>query len=395
MEKLTAGMKRAAFLTGLDQLMNKTCLILAGTSLILLILVHLSGWILPSATTQFLVPALAIISIVAVFLFNHAGLIVALLANFTALALLYNRWSATGEEAIAVIIAMLIYSTLGCMIIFFFKGKEETHRQNLEWMSTIDCLTETYNHRYFQQRLNEEIARSKRNGNPVALLFIDLDNFKAYNDQNGHVLGDRMLRKTADFLKKGVRIHDVVCRYGGDEFVIILPDTDENKAGLLARRLVNYYARQKMSGKPGSKARVTLSIGASSYPGQSRNLAELIQHADHALYLAKEAGKNKTRIYGKSYRESNSATETIHGSFCYNAFKHALISNYRTLMETTPKQTSAGASFTEDPSNGSSNIELKPEQKVIIGRALSLGHNGVKENQQAEENTVNLKVRVH
>ncbi len=396
MEKLTTGIKRAAFLTGLDQLVNKTCLALAGTSLSLLILTRLSGWILPPATMQFLVPALAIISIVAVFLFKHAGLIVALLANFTGLGLLYNRWSASGEEAIAVIIAMLVYSTLGCLIIFFFKGKEEAHRQNLEWISTIDCLTEIYNHRYFQQRLNEEVARSKRSRSPVALLFIDLDNFKAYNDQNGHVLGDRMLKITADFLKKEVRIHDIVCRYGGDEFVIILPETEALKADLLAKRLVNTFTLLKKPGKAGSKAAVTLSIGASSYPDQSRDLAELIRNADHALYLAKEAGKNKTRVYGKNNSEQGSKTGALKGSFCYNSFKTALVSNYRILMEITAGKTSAGTPASEQYSkDGNGSIESRPDQKIMIGRALGLGHTALNENWQTEKSMESVKIKVH
>ncbi len=374
MEKLTVGIKQAAFLAGLDQLMNKAWLCLAGSVLLLLVLARLPEWILPPETQIFLVPAVAIISIVAAFLFNYAGLIVALAANFSATALLYNRWAATGEEAIPVIIALLIYSTLGALIISFFKGKEETHRQNLEWISTIDCLTEIYNHRYFQQRLTEEYARSKRSKTPLALLFIDLDNFKTFNDQNGHLLGDRVLKKTASFLKKEVRIHDIVCRYGGDEFVIILPDTDAEEAGLLAKRLVKTFNMQKLPGRPGTRVRLSMSIGTSSYPDRSSDIKELAQHADHALYLAKEAGKNKTRVYGNDHPEDKGKTKSAKTSFSYKACKHALISNCRAMMN-GPKE--------------------KYDNTIIIGIALSIGHTGFDDSTLLSCGSKNVKVKVH
>ncbi len=391
MTKISMGFKRAAFLTGLDALMNKTCFYLAGTVLVLLILTFMAGWALPSAARLFLLPAVAIIAIIITFLYNYSGLVVALTANFTAAALLYNHWSATGNGAVMVIIAMLVYSSLGSLIITFFKRKEEAHRQNLEWMSNMDCLTEIYNHRYFQQRLTEEIARSKRNDSPVALLFIDLDNFKTFNDQNGHLLGDRFLKDTAQFLKKMVRIHDIVCRYGGDEFVIILPETSAPEAVLLANRLAQNYSGQKLPGKLKNGVKPTLSIGASSYPDRSRDLKELIQHADHALYLAKDSGKGKAMVYEPGQNNINSKTKALKANFCLNTCKHSLISGYRSLMKNTGAGEKPLSVKKEDYESG----EKNPDNIIIIGRALGLGHAELDRTVEDSSWTEGIKVEAH
>ncbi len=391
MAKIDMSFKRAAFLTGFDSVVNKTCFYLAGAALVLLALTFLAGWALPSAARLFLVPAVAIIAIIITFLYNYSGLVIALAANFSAAALLYNHWSATGNGAVMVVIAMLAYSSLGSLFIAFFKGKEEAHRQNLEWISNMDCLTEIYNHRYFQQRLTEEIARSKRNGSPVALLFIDLDNFKTFNDQNGHLLGDRALKDTALFLKKMVRIHDIVCRYGGDEFVIILPDTSAHEAVQLANRLAHSYSAQKLPGIMKNGVKPTLSIGTSSYPDRSRDLKELIKHADHALYLAKESGKGKAVIYEPGQKDQKANRKNPGANFCINTCRTSLISGYRSLMnrsgaEKKPLPFEKG-DF-ESTENNSDNI-------VIIGRALGLGHADLDRALEDSRWTEEIKVEAH
>ncbi len=391
MAKISMGFKRAVFLTGLDSLMNKTCFYLAGAALFILILTVMAGWALPSATRLFLLPAVAIIAIIITFLYNYSGLVIALTANFTAAALLYNHWSATGNGAVMAIISMLVYSSLGSLIIAFFKGKEEAHRQNLEWISNMDCLTEIYNHRYFQQRLTEEIARSKRNGSPVALLFIDLDNFKTFNDQNGHLLGDRVLKDTAQFLKKMVRIHDIVCRYGGDEFVIILPDTSAHEAVLLAKRLAQNYTGRKLPGKIKNGVKPTLSIGASSYPDRSRDLKELIQHADHALYWAKESGKGKAVTYEPGQNNQNGKTKALKANFCLNTCKHSLISGYRSLM----KNTAAGEIPLPVKKADYEPGEINSDNIIIIGRALGLGHADLDRAIEDSSRTDDIKVEAH
>jgi len=388
MERLTLTIKRAALLSGLQN-MNRPWFYIAAATCLLLIFSLQALQSFPPTTQLYLVPAVAILSIIAAALFNYAGLVVSLVANFTAAGLLYRSWILSGEAAIPVMISLLFYSIVGSIIVSYLKGKEQAYRQNLEWLSAVDCMTETYNHRYFQQRLTEELARARRNGSSLALAFLDIDNFKPYNDQNGHVLGDQVLKKTAAFLKKEVRIHDIVCRYGGDEFVIILPETNAGDAALLAERLIKTYNLQQMPGHVDNGKKLTLSTGISSYPQKSKHKKDLISQSDQALYLAKETGKNNVKIFGEDPSENTINPYSNHkdGSsdkknFCYNTCKDSLIGSYRTLMDELARGTrnlpDQNLPDSEEPVNNNHNIY--PQQVVytdhtlIIGKVLGLGH---------------------
>jgi len=177
--------------------------------------------------------------------------------------------------------------------------------EKLTELALRDGLTGLYNHRFFQEALTAELARSARHGRKVGLIFLDLDHFKNYNDMLGHPAGDELLIKLAKILThtqaneeiaiRG-RASDVAARYGGEEFVIILPETDRAGALVRAERLracVESFPFASGSVQPGGK--VTVSIGVSAYPEDAVTKQALVEAADQALLRAKREGRN--RVY--------------------------------------------------------------------------------------------------
>jgi diguanylate cyclase (GGDEF)-like protein len=171
--------------------------------------------------------------------------------------------------------------------------------EELKRLSITDPLTGLLNRRYLQDRLEEELARSKRYGRNMCLLMMDLDGFKFYNDTYGHPAGDRILKRVAEVIMKSVRTMDVVSRYGGDEFIIILPETDLMLAVKIAERLNNDIAKEALPAENGiakHERSVTASIGIVSYPQHGETTAQLLENVDKAMYCAKHEGKNKSRV---------------------------------------------------------------------------------------------------
>lgn len=166
-------------------------------------------------------------------------------------------------------------------------GQKEFYRE----LSILDGLTGVYNHRHFQEVLPREIERAKRYKSSISILMIDLDDFKKYNDTYGHLSGDKLLRAFAEFFVGAVRAADMVFRYGGEEFVIIYPETPKQGGVGVAKRLLN-LAKQKMP--------ISISIGLSCFPDDASNKDELIKKADEALYQAKQLGKNRICIFGQN-----------------------------------------------------------------------------------------------
>jgi diguanylate cyclase (GGDEF)-like protein len=166
----------------------------------------------------------------------------------------------------------------------------------LQEIAVRDGLTGLHNHRYFQEILSKETARSSRYNRDLSLLFLDVDDFKKYNDTHGHQLGDTLLKQLSHIIKDTMREGDIVARYGGEEFVVILPETDKTYAIQVAdklRKLVEDYAFHGEETQPQGK--VTISLGVSSRISEDRTAASLIQRADQALYKAKSEGKNCVR----------------------------------------------------------------------------------------------------
>ena len=162
-------------------------------------------------------------------------------------------------------------------------------------VSLTDELTGLWNRRHFERRLDEEIHRAQRYGAPLALLVIDVDRFKRVNDRFGHRAGDRVLQAIAETVRREFRKSDVVCRYGGEEIGVILPETDISEAGRLAER-ARLAVEMTIMPLP-ERWPTTISIGAAALArGEHLETDDLVQRADAALYAAKDAGRNRTRL---------------------------------------------------------------------------------------------------
>ena len=162
-----------------------------------------------------------------------------------------------------------------------------THSQ-LEQLATQDSLTNVLNARAFSHELAQELSRNRRYGRPLALIYLDLDDFKSVNDAHGHATGDAVLRLVADAMRGAVRQADVVGRLGGDEFGVLMPETDGDVAHAAANRLV-ICIRTVFRGTPS----VTASIGVVAVSGTEAGTDELLRKADQAMYAAKRAGKDR------------------------------------------------------------------------------------------------------
>jgi diguanylate cyclase (GGDEF)-like protein len=183
----------------------------------------------------------------------------------------------------------------------------ELERMNRELaiLAFRDGLTGLYNHRTFHERLREETARARRYQKQLSLIFCDIDHFKTLNDQDGHPLGDEILRRVGEILKgdsgERGRESDVVARYGGEEFCLLLPETPKAGARVKADRLC-----QAVRGATLPNGRhITMSFGVASFPEDAKNAEELLAFADHALYVAKHGGRNQVQVYGEGTAHGN------------------------------------------------------------------------------------------
>jgi diguanylate cyclase (GGDEF)-like protein len=161
-------------------------------------------------------------------------------------------------------------------------------------LAITDELTGLFNYRYLLERAEDEIGRAKRFGRSLSLLMIDADEFKVYNDTNGHVAGDRALAELAATMRQAVRDIDVVCRYGGEEFAILLPETDGEGAFVAAEKVRETVASHAFKNAEGERTeQLTVSIGLSTYPGTAVDREALLRRADDALYVVKRSGRNR------------------------------------------------------------------------------------------------------
>jgi diguanylate cyclase (GGDEF)-like protein len=154
----------------------------------------------------------------------------------------------------------------------------------------VDGLTGIYNRRYLEKRIHSEIERLSRYNHGMAILMVDIDNFKRINDEFGHLLGDEVLRHASRLMSSHLRKADIICRYGGEEFAIVLPETIGEPALGVAEKLRRHIQDYNFPGVP---RRVTISIGVADFPDHGQTRDELIKSADDALYAAKQAGRNK------------------------------------------------------------------------------------------------------
>lgn len=167
-----------------------------------------------------------------------------------------------------------------------------------ERLSQTDDLTSLRNARYLRDYLLSEIKRARRYGASVAVLFLDLDNFKSVNDEHGHLVGSHVLIEVAGAIADSVRDTDTVARYGGDEFVVVLPETDTERALQVAERVREGLARESFTGGRGLQLSLTASFGVGSFPMNAQSAQQLLETADQAMYEAKSERKNCVRPAG-------------------------------------------------------------------------------------------------
>jgi diguanylate cyclase (GGDEF)-like protein len=166
------------------------------------------------------------------------------------------------------------------------------HVQRAEALSVTDDLTSLYNSRYLTQVLRREVKRASRSGRPLSLLFLDLDGFKSINDTHGHLFGSRALVEAALVIRSSARETDVVARFGGDEFALVLPDTGVEGARAVGERVRERIASHAFLRGDGLSIHLTASVGIASMPDVAASEEALIQAADQAMYRVKQRGKN-------------------------------------------------------------------------------------------------------
>jgi len=159
-------------------------------------------------------------------------------------------------------------------------------KEDMEARSITDGLTGLYNYRYFHQRFREEVERARRYGHSLSLVLMDIDHFKKFNDQYGHLVGDAMLQAVAASLRRTIREGDILARYGGEEFVLIFLETDKEGARLVAARLQS-VVRETWVEDNGRELGVTFSMGIASFPDDAKDEKGLFVCADMAMYQAK------------------------------------------------------------------------------------------------------------
>ena len=171
----------------------------------------------------------------------------------------------------------------------------QLHKRTEE-LTVIDELTETYNYRYFVQKLEEEKRRAIRYDQPLSLIMVDIDWFKKLNDSYGHEVGNMVLKELSGIVKLCIRDVDIFTRYGGEEFAIILPQTPLKEASVIGERIREHVEKKVFDAGKLGKLRITVSVGARSYPENGKAEEELLAVTDQALYRAKGEGRNLVRI---------------------------------------------------------------------------------------------------
>jgi len=174
-----------------------------------------------------------------------------------------------------------------------FRWRNLRLREALHTQSIKDPLTGLYNRRYLTEILEREIRRAVRAEQSLGILILDLDHFKKFNDTYGHEAGDTVLREAALFFSKSIRIEDVVCRFGGEEFVIILPTADLNASHARAERIRSKLHELTVLHQGQSLGLITVSVGVASLPAHGTSSKELFDAADAALYRAKREGRDR------------------------------------------------------------------------------------------------------
>jgi diguanylate cyclase (GGDEF)-like protein len=181
--------------------------------------------------------------------------------------------------------------------------------RRIQEISITDDCTGLYNARHLSTVLSDEVHRSARFGYELAVLFLDLDFFKRVNDEHGHLTGSRLLGQVGQFLRENLRLVDAAFRYGGDEFVILLPQTSRDGALFVARRLVRAFHAKEWRPADGIRLKLTVSVGIATYPLDAGSPKEIVQHSDEMMYRAKQSGRDRIAVFGRGIVDLDDAGE--------------------------------------------------------------------------------------
>jgi diguanylate cyclase (GGDEF)-like protein len=207
--------------------------------------------------------------------------------------LLENFFKTFSISHIQMAVFFIIFGMINGLLYGLFNYRVSFYFEKNRLLSVTDELTQINNRRYFINELEKEIERSKRFSRNLSIIFLDIDKLKYYNDTYGHILGDKIIQSVARSLTESIRKTDFVARYGGDEFVIVMPETEKSMANIFAERLQknfsqNFFENHKLR----VKIKISVSTGIASFPNDAKNADELIHNADLALYNAKEEKKS-------------------------------------------------------------------------------------------------------
>lgn len=209
-----------------------------------------------------------------------------------------SRWNLSHPH---LVMALSVVSDIVLLVFLiwtlaFMIQRVESERALVQQQAETDRLTGIYNRRYFETSLESEVQRARRYGSPLSLLLIDVDRFKELNDRHGHLIGDRVLKRLVRECKFNLRTSDVFCRYGGEEFAIIAPETSGQTGATLARRVRKGVEAMRLDYLA---EKVTISIGIAAWDQSFATNDDFIAAADAALYIAKKAGRNCEHLYMK------------------------------------------------------------------------------------------------
>jgi len=212
----------------------------------------------------------------------------------------------------------------------------DSHEQ-LRYLAEIDTLTGLANRHMFEMGLKKALSRASRHGSHLALLMLDLDNFKNVNDTLGHIAGDDLLKEVAKRLQEMIRDGDLLCRLGGDEFAILVHDLDTSNSVMpLIERILNVMAKPILL--EGKEMTISVSIGIASYPESATDPIQLLKSADVAMYRSKEAGKNQAQFYSKTLHEEVYKRVEIERELQHALERNEFILHYQPQIDTKTRK---------------------------------------------------------
>jgi len=231
-------------------------------------------------------------------IFLLTTIVTILLASYLILRLTVMPETLRGRPDALSMACFLVGLIILCLAHYFcLRYTTKSTRRKIEELTFIDELTQVYNYRYLDKRMAEELRVAKRFNAPMSVVYIDVDNFKRVNDEYGHQLGNRVLREMGGILSVGARGTDLIGRMGGDEFLLILPNTDRDETQIVSERVRERVEAHVFEVGDGRKIDyLRLSMGVATYPLDAQDKDTLIACADQAMYRAKQTGGNRVCI---------------------------------------------------------------------------------------------------